>query len=672
MIGRRKEAQQPDIDRAADNIIVGGVRPSGPGLNLKNRSTQILAVAIVVVVGVVTLAATHASTPSLTKVWSTNADWNTGTLANVSVNNNVVNLAQTTSAAVANKPQRVGNSATKDIAAYMPTSCSLATGNSHPCKAIDDENAYTSWLSNSSDPQWAQIDLGKTYNISEVKVRWAKKYAKAYQIQVSADGSTWQTVFSTTTGTGGTKEITGINATGRYIRMYGTKRATSSGYSLDALKVYGQPISSNTVTYATSGTETLDFDATATSQWNSITPVSNLPTGTTISYQYRTSANNSTWSSWSNISTISSAAQTRYIQIMATLNTTNTSVTPSLVSLTLAYSSQAAAPVVSLTATPTSIESGQAATLNWSSQNATTCTASGGWSGTEQASGSVSTGNLAQTTTYTITCTGSGGSANSSTTVTVQPASVGTVTSSTCTDPIFSSSGADDTTNTDPNDGSEYYWVNNDAWSGSHGPQTINVCNQSSWYAVSNQPNNGGQVETSPDTEYDVGGRDNPSTKTIAQWNSITSTFTEAYPSAGSWDAAYDLWTDNWSNETMVWNQWTGTEDFWGNCAEPGPDQNTCGEAPSVAATIDGVAYHFLALGTNCTAANESSCELIFFRDNQVSAGSVDILAIYQWEVAHDYAKTTDVPTQLEYGVEVCSTTGAETFPMNGLTFSLN
>lgn len=248
--------------------------------------------------------------------------------------------------------------------------------------------------------------------------------------------------------------------------------------------------------------------------------------------------------------------------------------------------------------------------------------------------------------------------------------------SSTCANPAWSGSGAEDTDNTDPGDGHQYYWVNNDAWSGSHGPQTINVCNQSSWYAASNQPNNGSQVETYPDTEYDVGGRDNPSTKTIAQWSSITSTFSEAYPSAGSWDAAYDLWTDNWSNETMVWNQWAGTEDYWGSCAEPGSSQNDCvgsggASKNSQAATIDGVAYHFLALGTNCSAANESSCEYIFFRDSQVASGSVDILAIYQWEVANGYAKSTDVPTQLEYGVEICSTSGTETFPMNGLTFTL-
>lgn len=677
MLGMRKNVQNPEAGQVAGEVIVGGRKPAMSGFSVKNRPTQLLMVALVAVVGTITLVASHASTPALTKTWSTNADWNTGALSNVTVNNNVVSLAKKTST-TANMPK----SSTADVAAFKPTACSSTASTSHPCKAIDDENASTWWVSNSSDPQWAQVDLGQAYNLSEVKVRWKAQYAKAYQVQVSNDGTTWQTVFSTTTGAGGTKDITGINAVGRYVRMYGTKRATSGGYSLYALKVYGQPTSSTGTTYVPSGTETLSFDATAASQWDSITPVSNLPVGTAIGYQYRTSTDNSTWSSWSDKSTIANAPQTRYIQIKATLSTTNTTVTPSLVSLTLAYSSQASAPVVSLTATPTSIQAGQAATLNWSSQNATTCTASGGWSGTEPISGSASTGNLSQTTTYTITCTGDGGSANSSTTVTVQPVVVGGggTTSSTCTNPIFTSSGAEDTYNTDPNDGHQYFWVNNDAWSGSHGPQTINVCSESSWYAVSNQPDNGGQVETYPDTEYDVGGRANPSTKAITQWNSITSTFSESYPSSGSWDAAYDLWTNNWSNETMVWNQWAGSQGYWGNCAEPGPSQNTCGEKPAVAATIGGVNYHFLALGDTdasgnpiqCTTANESNCELIFFRDNQVTSGSVDLLGIFQWEVAHGYAKATDVPTQLEYGVEVCSTSGTETFPMNGLSFSLN
>jgi hypothetical protein len=257
------------------------------------------------------------------------------------------------------------------------------------------------------------------------------------------------------------------------------------------------------------------------------------------------------------------------------------------------------------------------------------------------------------------------------------PAPPAPVTGGSCTAPVYSTSEASGTYNVDG--GSEFWWVNNDSWSGSHGPQTIDVCNQSSWYAVSNQPDEGGQIETYPDTEYDVGGRNNPSTTTVSGWHSITSTFSESYPSAGGWDAAYDLWTDNWTNETMIWNQWAGDNDYWAECAN-NEISGGCGTEPGVAVTLDGVAYHFLANGpTNasgdpipCTTANESQCEYMFFRDTQVSSGSVDILAAWKWEVANGYAKASDVPTQLEYGVEISYTSGTETFPMTGLTFSLS
>ncbi len=57
-----------------------------------------------------------------------------------------------------------------------------------------------------------------------------------------------------------------------------------------------------------------------------------------------------------------------------------------------------------------------------------------------------------------------------------------------CTDPTYHTTNPEGTINTDPGPPSpEYWWVNNDAWNGTHGPQSIYVCNQSSWYAVSNQ-----------------------------------------------------------------------------------------------------------------------------------------------------------------------------------------
>ena len=198
-------------------------------------------------------------------------------------------------------------------------------------------------------------------------------------------------------------------------------------------------------------------------------------------------------------------------------------------------------------------------------------------------------------------------------------------------------------------DASGFWWVNNDAWARSHGPQTIYANSQSSWYVVSDQPNLAGAVETYPDTEYDCGGRDNgPPTKTIAQYQSITSTFSEAFPPAGSWDAAYDLWMNNWGEEVMIWSEWGGAQRYWPSRAVQ-------------AVTIDRVRYHFLRNGK----------EMMFFRDRTVTSGSVNILAALRWLVSQDLLKSTDVPTQLEYGVEICSTDGPETFRLTGLTFSL-
>ncbi len=66
-------------------------------------------------------------------------------------------------------------------------------------------------------------------------------------------------------------------------------------------------------------------------------------------------------------------------------------------------------PVVTLSASPTSITAGQNSTLTWSSTNSpTSCTASGGWSGSKAASGSQTVTPTANTT-YSLTCTNAGG-----------------------------------------------------------------------------------------------------------------------------------------------------------------------------------------------------------------------------------------------------------------------
>jgi endoglucanase len=78
-------------------------------------------------------------------------------------------------------------------------------------------------------------------------------------------------------------------------------------------------------------------------------------------------------------------------------------------------------PVVTLTVSPTSIAAGQTATLAWSATHATTCTASGAWSGARPTSGSLGV-SPASTATYALTCTGPGGTASGSATLTVAAA----------------------------------------------------------------------------------------------------------------------------------------------------------------------------------------------------------------------------------------------------------
>ena len=78
-------------------------------------------------------------------------------------------------------------------------------------------------------------------------------------------------------------------------------------------------------------------------------------------------------------------------------------------------------PAVTLSASPSTIVTGSSSTLTWSSPNATSCTASGSWSGNEPTAGTLVVSPTA-TSTYTLTCTSpTGTSSPVSATITVNP-----------------------------------------------------------------------------------------------------------------------------------------------------------------------------------------------------------------------------------------------------------
>jgi hypothetical protein len=136
-------------------------------------------------------------------------------------------------------------------------------------------------------------------------------------------------------------------------------------------------------------------------------------------------------------------------------------------SATVTVNATTPAPTVNLSANPTSVASGGSSTLTWSSTNATSCTASGGWSGTKQTSGNQTINGLMSTTSFTLRCTGGGGSTSRSVTVNVSAAPGA---------PTLTLTANPDTVS--PNGSSQLTWSSTNvtsctasgAWNGARGP----------------------------------------------------------------------------------------------------------------------------------------------------------------------------------------------------------
>lgn len=105
-----------------------------------------------------------------------------------------------------------------------------------PAKAVDG-NTSTRWASDWFDDQWLQLDLRTQRTVGRVVLDWQEAHAKAYRIEVSTDGESWQTVWSTDEGRGGLETAQFTPTAARYVRIHGEQRGTKWGYSLFDVKV---------------------------------------------------------------------------------------------------------------------------------------------------------------------------------------------------------------------------------------------------------------------------------------------------------------------------------------------------------------------------------------------------------------------------------------------------
>jgi beta-glucosidase len=132
------------------------------------------------------------------------------------------------------------NAAPTNLAAYGTATASTSeNAGTGPQNAIDGDPT-TRWSSAFADPQWIAIDLGARATVNTVEITWEAAFATAYSVETSLDGQTWNSITSVTGADGGVDEIAVGGATLRYVRINGTARATTFGYSLFEIAVVGE------------------------------------------------------------------------------------------------------------------------------------------------------------------------------------------------------------------------------------------------------------------------------------------------------------------------------------------------------------------------------------------------------------------------------------------------
>ena len=100
-----------------------------------------------------------------------------------------------------------------------------------------DPNSY--WISSNNNSDYLMVDLGEERQVSRVVLTWEGQYtAGGFDIQVSTDGSEWQTVQQVRGNTSSVTEVTlDAPVTARYVKMQGVSR-NSTYYGVREMEVY--------------------------------------------------------------------------------------------------------------------------------------------------------------------------------------------------------------------------------------------------------------------------------------------------------------------------------------------------------------------------------------------------------------------------------------------------
>lgn len=210
------------------------------------------------------------------------------------------------------------------------------------------------------------------------------------------------------------------------------------------------------------------------------------------------------------------------------------------------------APSISVTASPSSITSGQSSTISWTSARASSCSAS--WTSSKATSGSQQV-SPASSTTYSMTCTGSGGTASGSATVNVSSGSSGA-----CSTTLNGSGNG----NFMSIQGGEYHLQANE-WSSS-APFAICTDGNADFKITKSDINQSGGPPGAYPSLYKGchwgycttnSGLPVSTAKLINTPGTVTTSINTSIISSGAWDDSYDIW---FNASTSTSNNSTGLE----------------------------------------------------------------------------------------------------------------
>jgi hypothetical protein len=172
------------------------------------------------------------------------------------------------------------------------------------------------------------------------------------------------------------------------------------------------------------------------------------------------------------------------------------------------------------------------------------------------------------------------------------------------------------------------------------GAQTLWANSSSNWGVVSDQAKGNTAVMVYPDAQnvYTLPSGDPDPLK---NFGIIQSTFKERSPSVGDFEAAYDLWLNNWNTEVMIW-----------------VDNHGQTPAGNVVGTTTIYGQRFTVWSSAGQSGGYPSGPFTFVLNKNEKGGRVHILSAFRVLEEMKLIPATSSLDDIEFGWEICSTGG--------------